>query len=168
MLLLYLTVINANKLNVMRNIQYQFNAIELWEKWDKNDLKHERYSLYQFLLKEGTFKASSYLMGPNKKKKVIYFLYNRKKLVYIGQTERENQYLRPVEHINDEKSPKIYDEIRMWIIPENICLDTLESMLIFQNNPFYNKTYVKGGTPVDRMELTDLIKKYKIRKYEKQ
>lgn len=136
------------------SIVRQLNAFHLLDKTKSFKVKYEYYTKSDFILKRRLLKS---LYG-DESKQVVYQLCKNNKVVYIGQTVRRDIYQRFNEHLSENK--KDFDSIRILIVPTDICIDTLESRLIFKNEPIYNKTWSKGGTPISNTKIKSINKYY--------
>ena len=132
----------------------KFNALHLLDKTKSFKVKYEYYTKDDFILKRRFLKS----LYSNESKQVVYQLCKNNKVVYIGQTVRKNIYQRFNEHMSE--NTKDFDSIRILIVPVDICIDTLESSLIFKNEPLYNKTWSRGGTPISNTKMKSINKYY--------
>lgn len=139
----YTTVSNIRK----------FKAYDVLDRVYNGFIKHETFTNYDYRLKR-----SAYSMKYDGKQQAVYFLYDKGDLVYIGQTVRENPYVRSQEHLKCRRKPKVYDTVKIMMIPEDVCIDTLESELIVKLTPKYNDTW--RGIPISRKRLK-AIQKYR-------
>lgn len=132
----------------------QFNAFSLVDDPRRFNIKIEKFTVEQFDLKRNIYNASSNLSGG----KAIYSLWNKGERVYIGRTNRKDQnpYTRPMEHRTCTRSPKEYDSVIVWILPEEVCSKTLESILIFKYEPILNNPWKQGGTDISKRKLNQL------------
>lgn len=135
----------------------QFRTFDFYQNAGLNRLPKEEYTLEQWKLKKGTYAASA-LYKISKRCGAIYHLWDDKKLKYIGQTVRDNFYIRPSEHVSRK-----YNRISIQQIPKDLDIDILESLLIIHADKTHleNKFEAEKGVPVDRKELWKMIELYK-------
>jgi hypothetical protein len=145
----------GNDYTTENNIR-KFRAYDVLERKYKGDwnFKVEHIKVNEYHLRQWGY--NWYGLENGKKHQAVYFLYDKGELVYIGQTVRENPYRRPIEHLTCTRKPKVYDSIKIMLIPDDVCIDTLESELIIQKRPKYNDTW--KGIPVQRKRLKAIKK----------
>lgn len=142
---------------MIRLTEKQFRTFDFYQNAGLNHLPKEEYTLEQWKLKKGTYAASAlYKIG--KRCGAIYHLWDDEKLKYIGQTVRDNFYIRPAEHVN-----KKYNKISIQQIPEDLDIDILESLLILHADKTHllNATNKEKGIPIDRKKFWKMIELYK-------
>lgn len=134
----------------------KFKAFDVLERKYKGDWKFklEHIKVSEYALRQWGY--NWYMLEHGKKQQAVYFLYDGDNLVYIGQTVRENPYRRPIEHLTCTRKPKVYDSFKIMMLPDDVCVDTLESKLIVELTPKYNDSW--KGIPTSRKSLKNIRK----------
>lgn len=78
---------------------------------------------------------------PIVKKRGIYFLYDDKELVYIGQSIHINTRIYG-DHVKGEKR---FNSYKYFEVDNDIDLDRIEEYYILEHNPKYNKNSLGNG-----------------------
>ena len=140
----------GSEYTTVENIR-RFKAYDVLDRTYDGFIKCETFTNYEYRLKR-----SAYSIKYDGKQQAVYFLYDKGNLVYVGKTERENPYTRSQEHLKCRRKPKVYDTVKIMMIPNDVCVDTLESLFIIKLSPKYNDTW--KGIPVARKRLKSIEK----------
>jgi len=94
------------------------------------------------------------------KKKAVYILYDKGTVVYVGKTHRDNPYQRPLEHKQEKEGAKEYDRAEIILVPEDVCLSTLEALLIYKYKEQMRLAKYNKVVPKSKEYLKSVLSKY--------